>query len=105
MNNPPETPQALFVRVLQINPELAATLVAGGFTCLEEIAYVPVGEFRSVGTLQEQQIQTLRMRARHHLLVPINGDQDDGDPLPVTTEKPRPRIPGGSNVRPDDDQN
>ena len=96
--NTPETPEALFIRVLQINPELAATLVKTGFTCLEEVAYVPIDEFPSVGVLQEQQIQTLRMRARQYLLVQTPGDQDEGDPLPAVIDKPPPPIPGGSSV-------
>lgn len=98
MNNSPETPEALFVRVLQIDPELAATLVKSGFTCLEEVAYVPVDEFLSVGALQEEQIQSLRTRARHYLLVQAIGDQDEGNPLATVVEKPRPPMPGGSSV-------
>ena len=106
MNKSPETPEALFIRVLQINPELAATLVEGGFTCLEEVAYVPIDEFLSVGALQEPQIQILRMRARQHLLVQTPGVQDEGDPLPTVIDKPPLPIPGGSSVpREDDDEN
>ena len=98
MNNLPETPEALFVRVLQINPELAATLVEGGFSSVEEIAYVPVGEFLAAGVLQEQQIQTLRLRARNYLLVQEIGDHDEGDPIAAVVEKPRPPMPSGSSV-------
>jgi N utilization substance protein A len=106
MNKSPETPEALFIRVLQINPELAATLVESGFTCLEEVAYVPIDEFLSVGALPEQQIQTLRMRARQYLLVQIPGDHDEGDPLPAVIDKPPPPVPGGSSVpREDNDEN
>jgi len=106
MSKSPETPEALFIRVLQINPELAATLVEGGFTCLEEVGYVPIDEFPSGGALQEPQIQALRMRARQYLLVQTPGDQDEGDPLPTVIDKPQPPIPGGSSVpRKDNDEN
>ena len=106
MSRSSDTPEALFIRVLQISPELAATLVESGFTSLEEVAYVPIDEFLSVGALQEQQIQTLRTRARRYLLVQAIGDQDEGDPLPAVIDTPPPPIPGGSSApREDDDEN
>ena len=106
MTESDETAKGLFVRVLHIDSELAAVLVDSGFRSLEEIAYVPIGEFRSIGALQEQQIQTLRTRARKHLLTPeVSDDSDEGDSLSVTANKPRPRMPGGASAPIDNDEN
>jgi hypothetical protein len=39
MHSSDETPQDLFVRVLEVEPERAAILVTNGVSTLEEVAY------------------------------------------------------------------
>ena len=97
-----ETPAELFIRVLQVPPELAATLVANGFTSLEEIAYVPVNEFSSLADLHEPQIRALRMRARRYLM-PDFDDRGDADPQDFFAGKPLHPMPGGSSASREDD--
>lgn len=82
-----ETLQYMFVRVLRAETKWATILVASGFSTLEEVAYVPIGEFRSIDGLSEQQIQDCRTRARRRLLVEEIGGGDEEDPLVVATVK------------------
>ena len=98
MDGSKETPQSLFVRVLEIEPKWAAALVDNGFTTLEEVAYVPVDEFRSINELDEEQIQVWRVRARRHLLVQIIDDCGDEDPLAAATVEPPKPMSGGSGA-------
>ena len=104
MNRADETPQHLFVRALKIEPRLAAVLVAEGFTILEEVAYVPIDEFRSIKGLKEQQIQAWRAQARNLLLIKAIDGGDDEDPLTVAAEKPPKPLSDGSGTTVDDDQ-
>lgn len=101
MDRSDQAPQRLFARILEIEPDWAALLVTNGLTTLEEVAYIPIDEFRSIDGLDEQQIQTWRLRARRHLAQAVGGD--DEDPLVVTTESPNKPIPGGSGATPDDE--
>ena len=94
-----KTPQGLFVRVLQAEPGWATILVTNGFTTLEEIAYVPIEELRSIEGLDEQRLQAWRARARSYLLVQIHDDNDEGEPLAATTLRPRKPNSGGSGER------
>ena len=97
-----ETPQQLFVRVLNIEPKWAAILVADGLTTLEEVAYIPIDEFRAIEGIDEQQVQAWRAQARNHLLVQaIRGDNDE-DPLVATTDKPLKPLSDGSGATIDD---
>jgi hypothetical protein len=38
-------------RALHISAELAERLVAGGISCIDEVAYIPFNEFREIGGL------------------------------------------------------
>ena len=98
MDGSEETPQSLFVRVLEIEPKWAAALVDNGFTTPEEIAYVPVHEFRSISEFNEEQIQVWRARARRQLLVQIVDDHGDEDPLAAATLEPPKPTSGGSGA-------
>jgi transcription termination factor NusA len=98
MDGSKETPQSLFVRVLEIEPKWAAALVDNGFTTLEEVAYVPLDEFRSISEFDEEQIQVWRVRARRHLLVQIVDDRGDEDPLAAATVEPPKPMSGGSGA-------
>lgn len=104
MDKSDETPQDLFVRVLEVEPEWAAILVTNGFSTLEEVAYVPIDEFRSIDGFNEQQIQAWRVRARRHLLVQAIGGGDEEDPLAATTGNPPKPMSGGSGAKINDNE-
>lgn len=104
MDSSDETPQLLFARVLGVEPDWAALLVTTGFTTLEQVAYIPIDEFRSIDGLDEQQIQAWRSRARRHLLVSAIGGGDEEDPLATATGHPPRPTSGGSSVTLDDDE-
>jgi N utilization substance protein A len=104
MSKSDETTRDLFVRVLEIEPNWADLLIENGFTTLEEVAYVPIEELRSINGLSEEQIQAWRSRARSHLLAQaIDGEGDGGDPLPLPVVNPRKPISGGAGAQMDDD--
>ncbi|HEY9400437.1 MAG TPA: transcription termination factor NusA [Luteimonas sp.] len=58
----------LFVAKLEVDDEIAGILVAEGFSTVEEIAYVPVGELLAVEGFDEDIVEELRARARDALL-------------------------------------
>ncbi|HXH00864.1 MAG TPA: transcription termination factor NusA [Xanthomonadaceae bacterium] len=58
----------LFVEKLEVDEEIAGILVAEGFSTVEEIAYVPVGELLAVEGFDEDIVEELRSRARDALL-------------------------------------
>ena len=53
---------------LEVDEEIAGILVAEGFSTVEEIAYVPVGELLAVEGFDEDIVEELRSRARDALL-------------------------------------
>jgi len=58
----------LFQDKLEVDEEIAGILVAEGFSTVEEIAYVPVGELLAVEGFDEDIVEELRARARDALL-------------------------------------
>jgi N utilization substance protein A len=58
----------LFMDRLEVDEEIAAILVTEGFSTVEEIAYVPVGELLAVEGFDEDIVEELRARARDALL-------------------------------------
>jgi N utilization substance protein A len=58
----------LFMDKLEVDEEIAGILVSEGFTTVEEIAYVPVGELLAVEGFDEDIVEELRARARDALL-------------------------------------
>lgn len=58
----------VFVAKLEVDEEIAGILVAEGFTTVEEVAYVPVGELLAVEGFDEDIVEELRARARDALL-------------------------------------
>lgn len=98
MSDTDETPQELFARNLSIDMEWAGVLVAEGFTTLEEVAYVPIQELRSIAGVEEQQVEAWRARARHQLLLRAMGNGNDDDAVgSAMSISPRP-ISGGSGA-------
>ena len=53
---------------LEVDEEIAGILVTEGFSTVEEIAYVPVGELLAVEGFDEDIVEELRARARDALL-------------------------------------
>lgn len=58
----------LFIQHLNIDAEVANTLVQEGFAELEEVAYVPVAELLEIEGFTEELVNNLRNRARDALL-------------------------------------
>ena len=56
--------RALFQEKLEVDEEIAGILVSEGFSTVEEIAYVPVGELLAVEGFDEDIVEELRARAR-----------------------------------------
>lgn len=60
--------QALFVEKLDVDEDVAALLVAEGFSTLEEVAYVPLSEMLEIDGFDEDIVQELRNRAKDALV-------------------------------------
>jgi N utilization substance protein A len=58
----------LYMEKLDVDEEVADILVQEGFTTLEEVAYVPLGEMLEIEAFDEQTVNELRNRARNALL-------------------------------------
>ncbi|KTD64716.1 transcription termination factor NusA [Legionella spiritensis] len=58
----------LFTTALEMDEEIAALLVANGFSSLEEIAYVPKEELLAIEEFDEEIVEELRNRANDTLL-------------------------------------
>lgn len=58
----------LFTNKLEIDEEIAALLVAHGFSTLEEVAYVPKEELLAIDEFDEEIVEELRNRANDTLL-------------------------------------
>ncbi len=58
----------LFMTRLSVDEEVADVLIEEGFSSLEEVAYVPLGEMLGLNALDEDTVQELRARARNALL-------------------------------------
>jgi N utilization substance protein A len=58
----------LFMGSLQVEQDVAEKLIEGGFTSLEEIAYVPAQELMEVEGMTEELLAQLRTRAKDTLL-------------------------------------
>ncbi len=58
----------VFVEHLDVDIDLARTLVSEGFTSLEEVAYVPVEEMMGIDGFDEEVANELRQRAKDRLL-------------------------------------
>jgi transcription termination/antitermination protein NusA len=100
-----ESPKQLCARVLKMEPKWAAILVAEEFTTLEEIAYVPIDEFREIKRIDEQQIQIWRAHARKHLLIQTTSRGDDDETaLPSVTDKPQKLLSDGSGATIDQEE-
>ncbi|BCX81818.1 transcription termination/antitermination protein NusA [Methylomarinovum caldicuralii] len=64
-----EKVKEMFMRELDIDEDLADTLVQEGFSTLEELAYVPAKELLEIEAFDEELVEELRRRARDALLL------------------------------------
>ncbi len=70
--------RTLFIERLDVDEELANTLIQEGFSTLEEVAYVPVNELEEIDSFDSEMVEELRKRARDSLLVDaIATDQEE----------------------------
>lgn len=67
----------LFTSALEIDEEIAALLVANGFSSLEEIAYVPKEELMAIEEFDEEIVDELRNRANDTLLTQALASGED----------------------------
>tara|TARA_R110001592_G_scaffold359369_2_gene665915 strand:+ start:21952 stop:23475 length:1524 start_codon:yes stop_codon:yes gene_type:complete len=58
----------LFIRLLDVDEDLAIELVNEGFTSLEEVAYVPIDEMLEIESFDEDTVEELRRRAKDALI-------------------------------------
>jgi N utilization substance protein A len=67
----------MFVEKLDVDEESAEVLVQEGFTSLEEIAYVPLGEILAIDGFDEEIANELRNRAKDALLTLAIASEED----------------------------
>lgn len=73
----------MFMEQLDVDEELAAILVAEGFSSIEEVAYVPENELNEIDEFDEEIVGELRGRARDALLTrAISQEEQVEDHLP-----------------------
>ncbi len=76
--------QQLFIEQLDVDEEIAAILVAEGFSSIEEIVYVPNSELLAIEEFDEDMVEELRGRARDVLLTQaIMKEERLGDAKPA----------------------
>jgi len=68
MEESPESVSAMLQRKLHIGQDLADSIVAGGLTTVEEVAYVPLAEFIEVSRPTIEEATALRSIAQKYLL-------------------------------------
>jgi N utilization substance protein A len=61
--------RTLFMEKLDVDADLADLLIQEGFSTLEEVAYVPIGEMLEIEGLDEATVNELRTRAKDALLL------------------------------------
>jgi N utilization substance protein A len=61
----------MFMDKLQVDEEIAGILAGAGFSSVDEIAYVPMGELQSIEEFDDELIEELRNRARDALLTQL----------------------------------
>lgn len=58
----------LFMSKLDVDEDIANTLIEEGFTSLEEVAYVPLQEMQEIESFDDETVEELRSRAKDALL-------------------------------------
>ncbi len=68
--------RALFMEKLDVDEDVANVLIEEGFTTLEQVAYVPIGEMLEIEAFDEPIVNELRSRAKDALLVEQIRDEE-----------------------------
>src|SRR2546427_169566 len=71
----------LFMERLDVDEEVANTLIQEGFSTLEEVAYVPINEMMEIEGFDEATVSELRNRARDALLVQAIASEEQAENL------------------------
>jgi N utilization substance protein A len=71
----------LFMERLDVDEEVANTLIQEGFSTLEEVAYVPINEMMEIEGFDENTVNELRNRARDALLVQAIASEEQAENL------------------------
>jgi N utilization substance protein A len=71
----------LFMERLDVDEEVANTLIQEGFSTLEEVAYVPITEMMDIEGFDEATVNELRSRARDALLVQAIASEEQAENL------------------------
>ena len=69
----------MFMEELDIDEDLADTLVQEGFSSLEELAYVPAKELLEIEAFDEELVEELRKRARDALLLKAIASEEQAE--------------------------
>src|SRR6266540_2586578 len=70
-----------FMEKLDVDEEVANTLIQEGFSTLEEVAYVPINEMMEIEGFDEATVNELRNRARDALLVQAIASEEQAENL------------------------
>ena len=73
-----------FMSSLQVDEDLATTLVEENFSTLEEVAYVDINEMLEIEGFEEEWVEILRSRA----VEALESEKESGESLEVDTESP-----------------
>src|SRR6266704_2665938 len=71
----------IFMERLDVDEEVANTLIQEGFSTLEEVAYVPINEMMEIEGFDETTVNELRNRARNALLVQAIASEEQAENL------------------------
>src|SRR5215468_4490283 len=71
----------LFMERLDVDEEVANTLIQEGFSTLEEVAYVPINEMMEIEGFDEATVNELRSRAKDALLVQAIASEEQAENL------------------------
>src|SRR5436189_6263329 len=69
----------LFMERLDVDEEVANTLIQEGFSTLEEVAYVPINEMMEIEGFDEATVSELRNRARDALLLQAIASEEQAE--------------------------
>lgn len=72
-----EESQGLFMKLLDVDEELASILVQEGYTSIEEVAYVPIEEMIAIEEFDEDIVEELRNRAKDVLLTKALAQEEE----------------------------
>jgi N utilization substance protein A len=65
----------LFMRLLDVDEQVAAALAGADLMTIEEVACVPLAELLEIDAIEMAMLLALRQRARRHVLVDESGEE------------------------------